>query len=270
MTTYHYDATIVWQLGPQGYVRGADSTRSLSLTDSTGAAVAVTQDGQTRGYIEVDALGRATFTAEVTSLTAEFGSGVITLYSREASNNTGDATLALSTAQAAQATADTAKTSADDSAAKVVTLQESVDGLSGQQAQLMGVAATIDELTLSVSMADAAEGVLWTAPFACTVVACVGVWRNVGGFPASDTDFITLNLYRRAAADQSQSLIVSKSTQASGGEAVTQWKPWDLAGSTWDATAQVFAAGDVLTADLPQVGSPGNSRPTLMVRYVPS
>jgi hypothetical protein len=267
VTTYHYDATVVWQLGPQGYVRGADSTRSLSLTDSTGAAVTVTQGGVTRGYIEVDSLGRATFTAPVTSLTAEFGVGVITLYSREAAGLVGDGTLALSTAQAAVDTANTAKASADNSAAQVVTLQTSVGDLTAQQTQLMSVAASIDELTANFRMSTSyTEQAVWTAPFPCQVVACAAVFT--AGHVASDTDNVTFTLYKRVAGGAAVP-IVSKSSNAAG-EAIVAWKAWDFAGATWNATAQTFAAGDVLTVAAVQVGTPAVATPLLTIRYVPA
>ena len=156
---------------------------------------------------------------------------------------------------------------ADMAGAMVITQQ--ISGLEAQQTQLMSVAATIDELSFTFTASSNAENPVWAAPFPCQVVACTAVFS--AGIAASDTTYEVVTLAKRpASAPATPATIVTKTSQATGGEGVTAWKAWDFAGATWDPAAQTFATGDVLTVAIPNVGTPNLGSARLTIRYVPA
>lgn len=133
-------------------------------------------------------------------------------------------------------------------------LATQVTNLSAQQAQLMGVAATIDELTVShvfpgswetgvwsASGVGAAVIPIWVAPYACTIASASLVMHSTG-VPMDATNYVWMTLGRNRAATITD--IVKKQSSA---EAITAMVPWSFAGAAWDTTAATFQAGDVLT-----------------------
>lgn len=137
--------------------------------------------------------------------------------------------------------------------------QAELDALSAQQALLMASAATIEEVqggayingrwssgTLVQTLAAAAGQHIvtaWIAPWACTILS-LDVVVETNSITADDTNFLTLDFRRLRAG--TTSVIATKTTKVTGGEAITNRVPWSFDGASWDPTAKVFAKGDML------------------------
>lgn len=142
---------------------------------------------------------------------------------------------------------------------------------------VQNTAASVEELGQSVFMPCWVSGAsssssnnaptMWTAPFPCRVVAATIVWDYFSQ-ATSNTNYLAITLRRRTSADASTD-IATKTTQTTGGEAITARKPWDFAGGPWADV--LFNAGDSLAFAWSLTGTITLSFPLAFTfRYVPA
>lgn len=279
MADNHFDQVMVWdRLGTAVRIKPYGS--AAVLDPATDAPVTVTQNGQSVTTVTADANGRCSFVAQQ-GYVKLVDSGLVQLLvsSEAATSGASNAAAAQSAQSAAQTSADAAKTSETNAAASAASAgsaassaaSAAVAPLSAQQAQLMTVTPTIDELCIVYNTGTRNPSPIFAADFPCKIVAARAVW---GGYSlaANDTNYLSLVLSKRTVADPATPLdIVAKTTQVTGGEAVTAMKSWSLNGGAWNTTNQTLAAGDVLSTRIDVVGtlSPMPGTPVLMVRYQP-
>lgn len=122
--------------------------------------------------------------------------------------------------------------------------------LSDQLGQLMGIAATTDELTISQTWQGAWNGStwgktvsgvvflpMWTAPYACQITAAD---LMVMGVVTQDaTNYVQLNV-RSYTDSATYADAVTKST---ADEAIADRVAWSFAGADWDTDKATLAAG---------------------------
>jgi hypothetical protein len=130
--------------------------------------------------------------------------------------------------------------------------------------------ASVEDLIASISIhtaqaATVSYGVL-VAPFPLRVLSlemAVAV-----GFAASDVDYWTMTLRRYRAGVVNT--IASKSTQATGGQALASNTGWNMDSATFDPTYRDLAKDDILNMAFFKTGAAANlDRPIITVRYEP-
>lgn len=143
---------------------------------------------------------------------------------------------------------DTIAATADDAKATADQAKVDADQAKAQQGQLMEVAATTDETGVhTCDVTGAGTYYVLVAAYSCDAVWAAGVFA--GSVAVSDTDYVTVSLSGPAGT------IVSKSTKATGGEAITAGSAWSFAGAGWNTTAGTLAPGDVLTLTVTATGA---------------
>lgn len=147
-------------------------------------------------------------------------------------------------------------------------------GLSAQLSAVVGTAASVEELTISVVLdtwlnqrtpGSDRNLTLWIAPFPCRIM-WVALSFDYMSKAASDTDYVTFRFDRLAGG--AATTLVDKTTQATGGEAITARTAWDFTQNAW--TTADFAAGNLLTMSLNVAGTATIELPmTATIRYRP-
>lgn len=110
----------------------------------------------------------------------------------------------------------------------------------------------------------------FVAPFPLRILSIDMVFEQCD-IPSHATNYLAV-LVRRATGGGSggYNTFVSKSTQASSGEAIVARKTWSLAGGTWTPQYQVFAKGDAVNFALSFAGSVTVTMPfKATIRYMP-
>ena len=137
--------------------------------------------------------------------------------------------------------------------------------------EIASTAARAEELFSSYyyvgSFAATASFPIFPAPFALQVKqAAIVVWNTT--LAANDTNYWRLAV-RRTRANASVE-IVSKSTQLTGGEGITQRTDWNFDAAVWSATNGLIAKGDVIDLGVFMTGAPAAlSGLAVTVRYEP-
>lgn len=108
------------------------------------------------------------------------------------------------------------------------------------------------------------------APFNCQIVSARIAPQAAGGatVAASDTNYWTVQVRRfRAGA---LAVIAAKTTQATGGQALTYRTDWNFNAATFDANNKLLQAGDIIDFAFLTTGAPAAiPGPICQVRYVP-
>ena len=284
MTTYHYESIAVYsELG--GALRLARSVRAFVTDPTTGAPVNATQGARVAPYVDADATGDVSFTAESwpvrltngtvyedvwpidaagpidatvaglvgaatatqTALDARYVSGAVTL--PIAKGGTGATTAA--TARTALGlgsvdnTADLDKPVSDATAAAITALQDA-------SASIEDLSETVTFVPVGMTVSAAWNVPLLIAPFPLTVTSLSIVsWSTA--VAASNTSYYTFTAQIMSTAPAPRT-IASKTTKVTGGEAFTVRKAWDYSGATWaDSDA---AAGEIVHLSFAPTGSP--------------
>lgn len=127
---------------------------------------------------------------------------------------------------------------------------------------------TATNLISSGSITAAASFPVWIAPFACTVEQVALVAWDLA-IAASDTNYWTVTLRRTRAGVSTD--IATKTTQATGGEAVASRVSWNFNTITFSVTNKVLQAGDVVALAFTPTGAPANFvKVAATLRYVPT
>lgn len=108
---------------------------------------------------------------------------------------------------------------------------------------------------------------VFVAPFACTV-EWAALESHDSSVTASDVNFWTISVRRHRAGVTTT--IISKTTQVTGGQAITTRVGWIFTG-TYDVTNKILQAGDVVDFAFIPTGAPGAiTKIMLQIRYVPT
>ena len=135
----------------------------------------------------------------------------------------------------------------------------------------LGDLPTKEQLTAGAlvnSNISAASNSTWIAPFPVTVAQfALTTWLT--DVAASDTDYWTVEIGRYRANDGKP--VATKTTQATGGAAITRRTEWNFDASTFHATYKSFSKGDIIYCKLTPTGSPGPLGTVQMTaRYEPA
>lgn len=108
---------------------------------------------------------------------------------------------------------------------------------------------------------------VFVAPFACEVVQAYLVCHQ-GSVSASDTNYWTIKVRRVRSGTAVD--VASKTTQATGGEAITAKVAWSFDAVTFDSSNRVLQAGDVVDIGFFETGTAdGLNNPFAQIRYEP-
>lgn len=299
MADNHFDLVMVYdRLGTA--VRIKPYGTAAVLDPATDAPVTVVQDGQSVTVVKGDADGRLSFIAQQGYVKLVDGGLVQMLVSAEAATSGAtNAAQAQAAQQAAETSATAAASSATDSANSATAASNSassaasaatdaantaVQPLSDQLGQLMGTAATIDDLMQSHSV-DYVNGAtvrsgdgwlsigssfarpIWTTTVPATIMSMDAVWAGNTAIGVAG-NYITFTI-SRVKPDGTEATIVSKTTMD---EDIAPWRVWSFAGATWDTAAAVLGVGDILKLSVTVTagGNPLALPFVLTWRYKPS
>lgn len=164
-------------------------------------------------------------------------------------------------------------------AALISAIGADIKSLTAQQTQLMSVAATTDELMISMSIGSFPSGgvpvleskanaamQLLVAPIRMRLLSCQ-LTRDYVSIPVNAADYVLVNLSQLRNAVK-LGTIVSKTTAE---EAWTLRVPWTFDGSVWDETYRTLEIGDTLQMGWSTVGPTYGVRApmTVTLRYQP-
>lgn len=140
--------------------------------------------------------------------------------------------------------------------ASVTALQNALTAANGQITQLQQTTPSIEELCATGHIAVGINGTTpvtefdWSANFSTFIapfplrILSVDLMFDRWALAANNTNYATIILRRVRAGSFTN--IATKTTQATGGEAIAMRTAWGYAGATWDTAARDFQAGDAV------------------------
>jgi hypothetical protein len=146
-------------------------------------------------------------------------------------------------------------------------------GLSQDEADLryaaLSTAPTIEDLQCGTLLGDIPSTQTYPVLIAQTASKAMALALVCsGGITASDSNYWTVELKRYRAG--TATLIATKTTKVTGGQAVTANVPWTFSGVTFDTTYQQLSVDDALVLVCTKTGTPSDlSRCYASVRYEP-